>query len=79
MLKMFVFTEWHPKSITNAMKFGWTTLGRCVGVGQKDVSPLMDHLLSIKELVKYFFPLPLGHPSLLTIIRPFNIYRYPGK
>ena len=29
-----------------------------VDVGQKDVSLLMDHLLSIKELVKYFFPLP---------------------
>ena len=36
----------------------------------------MEHLLWIKELVTFFFPQPLGHQSLLTIIRPFNIYRY---
>ena len=51
-----------------------------VGVGQKDVSPLMDHLLSIKELEKYFFSATLRasvstdhHPSIQYLSLPRKI------
>ena len=51
-----------------------------VDVGQKDVSPLMDHVLSIKELVKYFFSATLRasvstdhHPSIQNLSLPRKI------